>query len=118
MLLFFIQPDHSLEHIRVGLGQVHNHLPEEGVGPSEPIPGNLRRIIHRERLVHEVVLGRLHQTLKAVPDLIVGLGGQDLNGESQRPDVSLICMRTTNSVYLSSRVEVFVLLGKDELPGV
>lgn len=68
--------------------------------------------------MHEIVLGRLYQTLKAVSNLCVGLRCQNLNGESQWPDIPLICMRTSDSVDLPTGIEVFVLLGKDKLPRV
>lgn len=110
--------DHSLQHFWVGLRQMHDHFTKERVGPSEPVPCNFCGIIHRKRLVHEVIFGGLHQTLKAVSDFIIGFRCQDLYGESQRPDVPWVRMRTSNSIYLSSCVEVFILLGKDELSGV
>lgn len=61
----------SLEDLRVGLCEVHDHFPEEGVGPCEPLPGYLVGVIDRKGLMHEVVLGRSYQALEAISDLVI-----------------------------------------------
>lgn len=46
----------SFKDIWVCVCQMHDHLSEERVRPSEPISSDLRGIVHREGFVHEVVL--------------------------------------------------------------
>lgn len=68
--------------------------------------------------MHEIILSRLDQASQTILDLIIRTRGQDLDGQGQRPDVSLACMRTAHTIDLSPCVEVFVLFRKDELAGV
>jgi hypothetical protein len=93
---------------------MHDHLPKEGIRPRKPVPSYLTGVVNGERLVHQAVLRRFHQARQAVSNLVVGLRSQDLDGQRQRPNVSSARVRTAHAVDLPPRVEVLVLLRKDE----
>ena len=110
--------DESFEEVGVGVGKVHDHFPEEGVCPGEPLSCYLGGVVHWKRFVHQVVFGWFYQAVQAVSDLVRGLRCQDLGYEGQRPDVARACVWAAHPADLPSRVEKLITLGKYKFSSV
>jgi hypothetical protein len=51
--------------------QSYDHFSKERVCPGEPLASDLCWVIHRKRLVHQIVFGRRQQALQTVGDLFL-----------------------------------------------
>ena len=98
---------------------IHNEFTEQGVGPGEPLAGEVCCIILVERLVHETCSTVGLQNLLYAPFLLGAvIGGERLHYQTHWPRLVQTTVGTSNSFTGLATEEIGIVFAPNELTGI